>query len=238
MTDFALSPLESEASAPGAAPMQPAWLRPAAIAAVVAAHAAAAWLLMAVALPPIESLDSLSVDLAPQGDFLEQQEVTAAEEEPPPPEQAEEPELALPPPLVTSPEAPPLPAEKKQVVEPKKKVEEKKPTVDYAKERREAQARRRMGAPEGRAQGAGMSRAAYGALLAAAIRRYVPATTALGEGSASVSFHVTAGGGISGISASGSTPAHAALARRIIASVRAPPPPGGDFFASQGFQFH
>lgn len=237
MTEVALFSFESGGPAPGAAPARPAWLRPTALAAVIAAHAGAAWLLMAVALPSIAPLDSISVDLAPEGDFLEQQEVAAALDAPPPPEEAEQPELATPPPVVMSPASPPLPA-KKEVVEPKKRVVEKQPAVDDAKQRREAQARRRMGAPEGRTQGAGMSRAAYGALLAAAIRRHAPGATSLGEGTASCTFHVTADGGISGISASGSTPAHAALARRIMASVHAPPPPGGGFFASQAFHFH
>ena len=122
-------------------------------------------------------------------------------------------------------------------METKKKVVERKPTTDYAKERREAQARRRMGAPEGHSQATGMSRAAYAGLLAAAIRRHTPGSTSLGEGTASCSFHVTSGGGMSGISCSGGG-GHASLAHRILASVHAPPPPGGGFFASQSFHFH
>ncbi|MBI1868049.1 MAG: hypothetical protein HYS06_07125 [Methylocystis sp.] len=235
MTDMALLPLECEAPAPGAAPVRPAWLRPAAIAAVIAAHAGAAWLMTAVALQPLSPLDSITMDLVAEGDFFEQQEVTAAKQEAPP-QEAAQPDLAMPSPAATSPESPPLPA-KKEVVEPKQRVVEKKPDADYAKQRREAQARRRMGAPEGRAQGAGMSQSAYGALLAAAIRRHAPGGS-FGEGTAFCTFHVTADGHISGISASGSAPAYAALARRILASVHAPPPPGGGLFASQRFTFH
>jgi protein TonB len=234
MTDVAMLSMETQVSRLKPV-VKPPWLRPAAIAAVVAAHLTVAWVLMSVAVPHATSLDSISMDLVPEGDFFEAQEQTEAEDQPPPPEEAQEAE-AIPPPQVMSPDAPPLPA-KKEVVEAKKKIVERKPTVDYAKERREAQARRRMGAPEGRAQATGMSRAAYGALLSAAIRRHTPGSTSLGEGSASCSFHVTSGGGISGISCSGGG-GHAALAHRILASVHAPPPPGGGFFASQNFHFH
>lgn len=237
MTDLAFSSLAPARAADRPPSVKPAWLRPASLAAVVAAHAGAAWLLLAIAVPKIAALDSISMDLVPQGDFFESQEVTAAEEEPPPPEQIEQPDLAIPPPQVMSPEAPPLPAQK-EVVEQKKKVVEKKREVDHAEKRREAQAKRRIGAPEGHAQGTGMSQSAYKALLIAAIRRHVPASTAAGEGTANVSFHVTASGAITGVNATGSTPAHAALARRIIASVHAPPPPDGAFFASQNFHFH
>lgn len=237
MTDLALSSLQAAAPSAGASPVKPFWLRPATIAGVLGGHVLLAWLMTAMTVPTIASLDAISMDLVPEGDFFEQQEVTAAEDLPPPPEEAEQPDLAVPPPMVVAPESPPLPA-KKEIVEPKKKVVEKKPEADRAKQKREAQAQRRLGSPEGRAQGAGMSQSAYRALLAAAIRQHTPATSSVGEGTATVSFHVTTGGGITGITASGSTPAHAALARRIMASVHAPPPPGGAFFASQPFTFH
>lgn len=237
MTDLTLSSFAAGAPSPNPPPVKPPWLRPTSLAAVLAAHATAAWLMLAMAVPTIATLNSISMDLVPQGDFFESQEVTAAEEEPPPPEEVEQPDLAIPPPVVMAPEAPALPA-KKEIVEQKKKVVEKKREVDHAEKRREAQAQRHMGAPEGHAQGSGMSQSAYKALLAAAIRRHTPASSTAGEGTANVTFHVTAGGGITGIAASGSTPAHAALARRIMASVHAPPPPDGAFFATQNFHFH
>jgi protein TonB len=235
MTDIALLPAEGQVSRPEPS-VKPTWLRPAAISVVVACHLTVAWLLMAVALPTISALDSISMELVPEGDFFEAEEVSAAEDQPPPPEEVQEVE-AIPPPEVMSPEAPPLPVAKKEVVEAKKKVVERKPTTDYAKQRREAQARRRMGAPDGQSQATGVSKAAYQALLAAAIRRHTPGSTSLGEGAASCTFHVTSGGGMSGISCSGGG-GHAALARRILASVHAPPPPGGGFYASQSFHFH
>jgi protein TonB len=51
-----------------------------------------------------------------------------------------------------------------------------------------------------------------------------------------VSFYINAGGGISGISVSGGSPAHAALARRIVASSRGPSS-CGPVYARQGITF-
>ncbi|PPD46140.1 MAG: hypothetical protein CTY15_01830 [Methylocystis sp.] len=56
--------------------------------------------------------------------------------------------------------------------------------------------------------------------LAHSIARNTPARTGLGPGSAEVTFHVKPGGFISGVTVSGSTPEHAALARRIVAGSR------------------
>ncbi|MBU3889398.1 hypothetical protein FM996_09060 [Methylosinus sporium] len=237
MTDAILSSFESGGTSMGDPPsVKPAWLRPASVAGVVVAHAAVGWLLLKLAVPSIASLDSVSMELIPQGDFFESQEVSAAEEEPPPPEEIEQPDLAIPPPQVMAPDAPSLP-QQKEIVEKKKKIVEKKREVDHDK-KREAQAKRRIGAPEGQSQSEGMSQSAYKAMLRRAILEHTPGSSALGEGTAQCSFHVTAGGSISSISATGSSPAHAALARRILASVHAPPPPGGAFFASQNFHFH
>ena len=237
MTDAILSSFEHSGAPIGAPPpVKPAWLRPTSIAGVVVAHAAVGWLLLKMAIPQIASLDSVSMELIPQGEYFESQEVTAADEEPPPPEEIETPDLAIPPPQVMAPEAPPLP-QQKELVDKKKKVVEKKKDVDRDK-KREAIAQRRLGAPEGQSQSDGMSQSAYKALLAAAIRSHTPGSSALGEGTAHCTFNVTAGGGIASISASGSSPAHAALARRILASVHAPPPPGGSFIATQSFHFH
>ena len=215
--------------------MKPPWLRPGTIAFVAALHAIVGWLLTTAALQPVipVSLDSIGVDLMPEGDFYDQQEIEAVEKEAPP-EEIEQPDLALPPPNIMAPETPPLAVEQKHV-EQKKRIERKR--TDVAEERREAQAPRKRGAPGARGGATSMSRASYAGLLAAAIRRHVPASTALGHGSAHVSFHVTAGGAIAVIAASGSSPAHTALARQIIMSVHAPPPPGGSFVASQNFIF-
>lgn len=234
MTDLALSSLEPGASSE-APPVKPPWLRAVSFVGVVAAHGAVAWLLLKLAVPTIATLESISMELVPQGDYFESPEVTAAEEEPPP-EEIEQPDLAIPPPIVAAPDAETLPQQKEVVEQKKKKIVERKREVDHDK-KREAKAQRRLGAPEGQSASEGMSQAAYKAMLAAAIRRHTPGASALGEGTVHCSFHVTAGGGITGISATGSA-AHAALARQILASVHAPPPPGGAFHASQSFHFH
>lgn len=236
MTDLTVSSFESGFGGDSAPPpVKPPWLRAASLVGVVAAHAGVAYLLLHLAVPAISTLESISMELVPQGDFLESQEVTAAEEEPPPPEEIEQPDLAIPPPQVIAPDVPVLP-QQKEVVEKKKKIVERKREVARDK-KREAVARRQMGAPEGQSQSNGVSQAAYKALLAAAIRRHSPGTTSVGVGTVHCSFHVTASGAITGISASGASPALTALARQILASVHAPPPPNGGFFASQSFNF-
>ncbi|MBY6242565.1 energy transducer TonB [Methylosinus sp. Sm6] len=237
MTDLTFSSFESGMGGDHAPPpVKPPWLRAASFAGVVAAHAGIAYLLLKLAVPAISTLDSISMELIPQGDYFEQQELAAAEEEPPPPEEIEQPDLAIPPPQVMAPDAPALP-QQKEVVEQKKKAVERKREAERDK-KREAQAARRMGAPEGQSGSSGMSTAAYKALLAAAIRRHAPDVSALGEGTVDCSFHVTAGGTITGVSVSGTSPAQVALVRRALASVHAPPPPGGGFDASQHFHFH
>jgi protein TonB len=146
----------------------------------------------------------------------------------------EQPDLAIPLPQVMTPDAPPIPL--KREVERKKRVVEHK-QVAQAKEHRDAQERHRVGVAGGRGTG-GLSQAGYKALLAAAIRRHVPSSSSLGEGSASCSFHVSSGGGMTGINCSGSSGAHASLLRSAIAATHAPPPPGGGFHAAQSVIFH
>lgn len=238
MTDLAAIPdyVASEAPArPELPSVKPRWLAPAATVAVVLAHVAVAALLIHSAIEKYVPLESVSMDLIPEGDMFESQQ-QEAQDDTPPPEEIEQPDVGLPPPMVMTPDAPPLPA-KKEVVEPKKRVVEQKPTTQPKQEKREAQERHRIGMAGGRAQSGGVSRAAYGAMLASAIRRHVPSSTSLGAGSASCSFHVTAGGGMSGISCSGSSSAHASVLRGAIASTHAPPPPGGGYFASQSVHF-
>jgi protein TonB len=237
MTDFALSPEftgHRDEPPQGPPPVNPPWLRPTAVAAIVAAHLAVFAAFMFAPAPKTISLDSLSMDLVQEGDFVEQQEVSEAEDTPPPVD-LENPELALPPPLVMAPDAIPLAMKKENVEKIQKKQEERK-EVERAEQRREAQARRHAGAPEG-SRGSGAAQASCLAHVAASLRSHTPGATSLGPGSAHVTFHVNAGGGISGVSASGSSAAHAALARRIVASSHGP---GncGSAFVSQSFSFH
>jgi periplasmic protein TonB len=232
LPNFAQEPFES-----GFPPVRPRWLGPAATTAAILAHMALGVLFMNFALEKIVPLDSVSADLIPEGDQFESVEQVEMDDVPPP-EEMEQPDFAIPPPLVMHPEAPPLPA-KKEIVEPQKnKVVQKRQEVARAEHKQHAQERHRLGMEGGQAASGGLSRASYAALLAASIRRHVPSSSTLGPGTASCSFHVSPGGGMSGIGCSGSSPAHAALLHTAIASVRAPPPPGGGFFASQAVHFH
>jgi len=79
---------------------------------------------------------------------------------------------------------------------------------------------------------------AYMQRLAAAVRAHVPTNAKVGAGTASCSFRVTANGSMSGIACRGSSPGHSQLLQRAIASTKAPPPPGGSFFANQSVVFH
>jgi len=237
MTDLAALPSFAAGASDGAfPPVRPRWLEPVAFAAVLLGHVALGLLFMNFALEKIVPLDSVSADLIPEGDQFESVEQVELDEVPPP-QEVEQPDFAIPPPLVMHPEAPPLPAKKEMVEPQKQQVIEKRPQIQTGR-KQQAQERHRLGMEGGQAASGGLSRASYAAMLAAAIRRHVPSSSTLGPGTASCSFHVGPGGGMSGIGCSGSSPAHAALLHRAIAAVRAPPPPGGGFFASQAVHFH
>jgi len=237
MTDFALSPDYAgrrEEPPQGTPPVNPPWLRPVAIIAIVALHASIFAAFIMAPKPEPLALSENYVDLE-SGDFVEQEEVSAAEDTPPP-VAVEQPELALPPPVVMSPDAIPLAMKKEDVEKVEKKREEQK-QVERAEQARAAQARRHAGSPEGNGRQGGAASASCLAHVAASLRSHTPGSTSLGPGTAHVTFHVNVGGGISGVSASGSTPGHAALARRIVSSSRGP---GncGTAFVSQAFAFH
>ncbi|WP_442755176.1 energy transducer TonB [Methylocystis sp. JAN1] len=237
MTDFALSPeyaSRRDEPPPGPPPVNPPWLRPVAIVAIVAVHVAIFAAFILGPKPEPLALSENYVDLE-SGDFVEQEEVSAAEDTPPP-VAVEQPELALPPPVVMAPDAIPLAMKKEDVEKVEKKQEERK-QVERAEQAREAQARRRAGSPEGNGRQGGAASASCLAHVAASLRSHTPGSTSLGAGTAHVTFHVNPGGGISGVAASGSTPAHAALARRIVSSSRGPGSCGSAFVA-QSFAFH
>ncbi len=186
MTDLALSPQdmarEGDHHPPsGPEPVKPGWLRSVTTVLVIAAHVMVFGILAYSAKPTAVSLNSVSMDLVPEGDFFEQEEVAEADDTPPP-EAVEEPDIALPPPVVMAPDAVPLPAKKEDVDKVKKKVEQQQ--VQRAQQRQEAQARRRYGAPEGQAGNSGASQATCLAHIAAALRRHTPGNTSLGPGSA------------------------------------------------------
>lgn len=217
-------------------PVKPRWLTPAATVVVILAHIGVAILLMTTAIDRSSPLDnSLTLDLIPEGDTMESEAAAAMDIAQPQPEEIQEAELALPPPQLMAPEAIPLP-QKKETVEPKKHVEPK-PQVAPSEQRQEASERRRLGVSGGRATT--LSRAGYMGLLSAAIHRHLPRdNTSYGEGTASCSFHVSAGGGIGGLSCSGSSPTYVAMLRSALLGTHAPPPPGGAFFGSVPVRFH
>jgi protein TonB len=232
-------------------PLRPSWLHPLSAFAVVAAHVSFFAIFMYWVRPQLVSLNSIDAQLvqegdfeaalAPDGDSLEEEPASDALADSLPPS-----EPVLPPPPVMEPEAEPAPDREKpkEARAEKPKLERKRvdrPAADKANASRQAQERGRYGLPGGRGEGAGASRegSRFGvpggrgkgagasqatclAGVASSMRRRMPGATSLGPGTAFVTFHVNVGGGISGVSATGTTPAHAALARRIVASSRGP----------------
>jgi len=232
----ALSSIVHQPSEGGFPSIRPRWLGPLTTMAAILAHLALGVLFMNFTFEKIVPLDTVGVDLIPEGDQFESVEQVEMDDVPPP-EAVEQPDFAIPPPLVMQPDAPPLPS-KSEVTEQQKRVVEKRRDVPQAERKQRAQERHRLGIEGGQATSGGLSRASYEALLSAAIRRHVPSSTALGPGSATCGFHVSMGGGMTGVSCSGSSAAHASLLRMAIASVQAPPPPGGGFSAVQTVNFH
>jgi protein TonB len=233
--------------------VKPRWLRPIAIAAAISLHAFVAWYSLR---PGAQHFTAIDVTLVPSGDphgWLDGEfgEQDAADALPPPlmAEEDEQSDIAAVPPAIMSPEALPLPRERKESANPKPRAQKNKEARKTARagigsgsgtgagtgSGTGKSGRRPFGLPEGQAAATG--RVEYAALIAVAIRRHTPATTSIGAGSAHVSFRVNAAGAVIGVSASGSSPAHAQLARRIVGSVHAPPPPGGSFFGAQDFYF-
>ena len=210
----------------------PKLFRVRATAVIVFVHACVFLAFIYAPQPDAISLDSVEMELVQDGDFIDAEEVAEAQDKPPP-VVVEDPEFALPPPEVMDPDA--LTLKAKQEIPEKEKIKKEREQAEQAQRSQEAQARRRAGAHGG--SGSGASRAVCLAHIATDLRRHTPGTTHLGSGHAHVTFHVNAGGSISGISVSASSPGHAALARRIVASSRGPGNCGVAFVA-QSFAFH
>jgi protein TonB len=247
VTTLNLVSLFRPADLQGRPPLRPKGVYAIAAAAVVAAHILVFATFVHVAQPVLTPLGSIDAELVPEGDFFEAEAIretdVAPDEREPEQAKTEDQELAAPPAAVPVRDAPRLPAKKENsrtAEKPRPKAERKtteRPDVDRGAERREAQAARRYGAPGGRGgAGSGASQATCLAHVAAALRSHTPGTTSLGPGTAFVTFRVNAGGGISVVSASGTTPAHAALGRRIVAASRGPSTCGAAF-ASQSIYF-
>lgn len=225
-------------------PLRPGKVYPIATAVVIAAHVTVFVAFMQVARPTLLSLGAIDAELVPEGDFFEAEAISETDlppEKAKPEEAREELEIAASPPAVPVPHTPSLPAKRdvkqtdNKLAKSDKKSQERR-DVAYGDARRDAQARRRYGAPGGRAAaGSGASQATCLAHIAAALRSHTPGATSLGPGSAFVTFHVNPGGGISGVTASGTTAAHAALARRLVAASRGPSSCGAAFVSQNIF---
>ena len=194
-----------------------------------------------IQLMPVEigAPDAINAELVNEGDFFNSEAIAESEDVPEKKqidEEEENPEqqTALEKPLIKSPEAEAV-KEKKEEEKIKEKPEDKSEPRPPS-QAREAQAARRAGAPNGGgAKSGGGSKATCLTSVATSLRRRLPGVTKLGKGWANVSFNVMPGGDVSGISVSGSTPAHAALARRIISGVRGANSCGAEFVSQRMF---
>ncbi len=248
-----------ETPRPTRPPLRPSWLLPALTLGVVGVHVAFFASGVYWPDPQVADLGAINAELVPEGESLEAGELAPEGDslDVEPNAEAAAPPEPEPEPVVEDPEAA-APPVKQKVAEKAKPVEKKRPdrrAVEKKEAPRAASTGRRYGVPGGQGQGTGTARVAgrYGlpggrgqgaaatqaaclAQVAGSIRRHLPSVTSLGPGSANVTFYVNSGGGISGISVSASSPAHAALARRIVASSRGPAT-CGSAFASQHIGF-
>jgi hypothetical protein len=231
MTDAALLPVDSIESQIDAMPVQPKWLRPAAIAGAMAFHVAVACLFLFQPTPVMESLDGIGVDLE-QGDADVTQEEQEKQEEVKPMETPDE-ELAAPAPLVMAPESPALPLKRNDAEPTKKHVEQKVAKQNSADQR----ATTRGGAVRSHGAGGVQSASARAAFLRSIKTQLMIHRPATGEvGVASVCYSVSPGGSVSVSSASG---ANAAAARRAVASIHPiADPTGKGYYGCQVFNFH
>jgi protein TonB len=179
--------------------LRPLWLRPATLALVVSAHVSALLLFRATVEPP-PSLESLQVELVPEGDSVADQkpqaEVKPEQAKPqqqpaPPPAQAAP--LAAPPPQQEAPEAPPLPIAKpeppkpsvqqnnqpspaqQQEIQRNKLAEQRRKDKAREERRREAQEARQeahSGVANGARRASGMSQANFAGLVVAQLNRH------------------------------------------------------------------
>jgi hypothetical protein len=86
---------------------------------------------------------------------------------------------------------------------------------------------------------AALSQSKFLGLLYSEIARCTPPENKAGAGDVAASFHVNAQGKIDKVVIEKTTSAaHAEIVKKILASVQAPPPPGGSFDVSQSFKFH
>lgn len=81
--------------------------------------------------------------------------------------------------------------------------------------------------------------AIYKSKVATAIASQARKQGLVGNGYAAVSFRIDDNGAVTGVVVkSSSSPKHAETARRIVSSIHAEPPPGGEILLNQRFQFN
>ena len=110
IASFSELPGGAAAGEPSFPPVKPRWLVPAATVAVALAHVGLAVFLMTVAIEKVTPLESVTMDLVPEGDMFESEQVDATDEVVPP-EEMEQPDLAIPLPEVMTPDATPTSAQ-------------------------------------------------------------------------------------------------------------------------------
>jgi hypothetical protein len=83
-----------------------------------------------------------------------------------------------------------------------------------------------------------MSQSKYLSLLYSEIAKHTPEENAAGPGEVTASFIVGAAGKVEKVTIDKTTsPAHTEIVKKILASVAAPPPPGGSMEVGQTFKF-
>jgi len=86
---------------------------------------------------------------------------------------------------------------------------------------------------------AALSQSKFLGLLYSEIARRTPSENKAGAGDVTASFHVNAQGKVDKVVIEKTTSAaHAEIVKKVLASVQAPPPPGGSCDVSQSFKFH
>lgn len=97
---------------------------------------------------------------------------------------------------------------------------------------------RSAAAPAAPAPAGTMSESKFLSALYSEIAKHTPQENASGPGEVTASFHVNAAGKIDKVTIDKTTsPAHAEIVKKILASVAAPPPPGGSMDVGQTFRF-
>jgi periplasmic protein TonB len=223
------APADSVARFPAYPQVKPRWLEPTVFVLVVLAHASLAlWL----AYHPVDMAktppEEIGLELLPQGDTFESEEVAPSDETPPPMVMTTQSQIEVPLPQTMDPDALAASPKSDQV---------NRDSSDEARERRDAQERHRLGQKEKPAENAGVSKLAYAATLAKAVRKNVASRGSPGTGQAYCTFRVDAEGALSVESCKASSSAHEAILRGAIVATHAPPPPDGSFFASQRIYF-